>query len=84
MLLMFALPHHAESFSPQTASAATSVQLQTTTKGLATAVVADSWTMVESLPTTMGFVPLESLDWCSKSAIILSCNYPNDSDRCTK
>ncbi|PMD46142.1 glycoside hydrolase family 81 protein [Hyaloscypha variabilis F] len=57
MLLMFALPHHAESFSPQTASAATSVQLQTTTKGLVTAVIADSWTMVENLPTTMGFVP---------------------------
>jgi endo-1,3(4)-beta-glucanase len=56
-LLMFALPHHAESFSPQTASAATSLQLQTTTKGTATAVVADSWTMVENLPTTMGFAP---------------------------
>ena len=56
-LLMFALPHHAESFSPQTASAATSVQMQTTTKGLATAVIADSWTMLETLPTTMGFAP---------------------------
>jgi endo-1,3(4)-beta-glucanase len=56
-LLMFALPHHTESFSPQTASAATIIQLQTTTKGLATAVVADSWNMVESLPTTMGFAP---------------------------
>jgi endo-1,3(4)-beta-glucanase len=56
-LLMFALPHHTESFSLQTASAATNIQLQTTTKGLATAVVADSWTMVESLPTTMGSAP---------------------------
>jgi endo-1,3(4)-beta-glucanase len=56
-LLMFALPHHTESFSPQTASAATNLQLQTTTKGLATAVVADSWTMVENLPTAMGFAP---------------------------
>ena len=56
-LLMFALPHHTESFSPQTASAATNLQLQTTTKGLATAVVADSWAMVENLPTTMGFAP---------------------------
>jgi endo-1,3(4)-beta-glucanase len=54
---MFALPHHTESFSPQTASADTSLQLQTTTKGLATAVVADSWTMVENLPITMGFAP---------------------------
>ncbi len=56
-LLMFALPHHIESFSPQTASAATNLQLQTTTKGLATAVVADSWTMVENLPMTMGLAP---------------------------
>lgn len=57
ILLMFALPHHTESFSPETAFAATNIQLQTTTKGLATAVVADSWTMVENLPTTMGFAP---------------------------
>ena len=56
-LLMFALPHHVQSFSSQTASAATNLQLQTTTKGLATAVVADAWTMVENLPTTMGFAP---------------------------
>jgi endo-1,3(4)-beta-glucanase len=56
-LLMFALPHHVESFFSQTASAATNLQLQTTTKGLATAVVADAWTMVENLPTTMGFAP---------------------------
>lgn len=56
-LVMFALPHHTESFSPQTAAAATNVQLNTTTKGLATAVVADSWTMEENLPTTMGFAP---------------------------
>ena len=56
-LLMFALPHHVQSFSSQTASAATNLQLQTTTKGLATAVVADAWTMVENLPTTMSFAP---------------------------
>jgi endo-1,3(4)-beta-glucanase len=56
-LVMFALPHHIGSFSPQTASAATNVRLNTTTKGQATAVVADSWTMIENLPTTMGFAP---------------------------
>jgi endo-1,3(4)-beta-glucanase len=56
-LVMFARPHYTESFSPKTAAAATNLQLNTTTKGLATAVVADSWTMVENLPTTMGFAP---------------------------
>jgi endo-1,3(4)-beta-glucanase len=56
-LAMFALPHHVESFSPATGSALTSVQLNITTKGVATAVVADSWTLVEDLPTTMGFAP---------------------------
>jgi endo-1,3(4)-beta-glucanase len=56
-LLMFALPHHVESFSPATASALTQLQMQTTTKGNATAVIADSWTLTESLPTTMGFAP---------------------------
>jgi endo-1,3(4)-beta-glucanase len=56
-LLMFALPHHIESFSSGTASGLTQLQLQTTTKGNATAVIADSWTLTESLPTTMGFAP---------------------------
>jgi endo-1,3(4)-beta-glucanase len=56
-LMMFALPHHVESFSQITRSALTTVQLNTTTKGLATAVLADSWTLVESLPTGMGFAP---------------------------
>ena len=56
-LAMFALPHHVESFSSATAATLTSVQLNTTTKGVATAIVADSWTLVENLPTTMGFGP---------------------------
>jgi endo-1,3(4)-beta-glucanase len=56
-LLMFALPHHVESFSPASQSALTSLQLSTTTKGLATAVIADSWTLTESLPISMGFAP---------------------------
>jgi endo-1,3(4)-beta-glucanase len=56
-LTMFALPHHVESFDPTTKSAITTIQLNTTTKGVATAVVADSWTLVEELPITMGFAP---------------------------
>lgn len=56
--LMFALPHHVESFDNDTSRARTAVQLQTTTKGLATAVRRDSWTMVEpNLPTDIGFDP---------------------------
>lgn len=57
-LLMFALPHHVESFAPTTASSSTKIKLQTTTKGVATAIVADSWTLLENdLPTDMGFAP---------------------------
>lgn len=60
-LVMFALPHHVESFDFATSSATTTVQLQTTTKGLATAVLRDAWTMVEeSLPVTIGFAPWNS------------------------
>lgn len=56
-LTMFALPHHIQSMSPRTSSEMTNVQLATTTKGMATAITADSWTMEEILPTTMGFAP---------------------------
>lgn len=57
-LLMFALPHHVEAFDGTTRARLTSLQLSTTTKGLATAVVADSWTMTEdNLPVDMGFAP---------------------------
>ena len=57
-LLMYALPHHVQSFSGNTASRKTALQLQTTTKGIATAIIADSWTLVESnLPTGVGFAP---------------------------
>ena len=57
-LLMFALPHHLSSFDGTTSSQATGINLDTTTKGTATAIVADSWTLVEtSLPTDMGFAP---------------------------
>ena len=57
-LLMFALPHHIQSFDNDTLSGITSMQLQTTTKGMATAVIANCWTLVESnLPTDMCFAP---------------------------
>lgn len=57
-LVMFALPHHVASFDDGTKGCATDLKLQTTTKGVATAVVADSWTMVENdLPTNIGFLP---------------------------
>ncbi|GFG10203.1 putative endo-1,3(4)-beta-glucanase 2 [Aspergillus udagawae] len=57
-LLMFALPHHMESFDASTQSRATSITLRTTTKGQATAVIGEYWTMVEpELPISMGFAP---------------------------
>ncbi|EMC98323.1 glycoside hydrolase family 81 protein [Baudoinia panamericana UAMH 10762] len=57
-LLMFALPHHVSSFSAATSAGITDVQLVTTTKGYATAVLADSWTLVEpNLPIDMDFLP---------------------------
>jgi endo-1,3(4)-beta-glucanase len=61
-LAMMALPHHIQSFDDATRAGVNSTfTLQTTTKGLATAVVADSWTMVEpKLPVNMAFAPWSS------------------------
>ena len=42
-LLMYALPHHTQSFDSATTKHKTKLQLQTTTKGVATAVVADRY-----------------------------------------
>ncbi|KAI5205836.1 endo-1,3-beta-glucanase [Aureobasidium subglaciale] len=54
-LLMFALPHHVQSL---TSGAVTGVKLQTTTKGMATGIVGNSWTLVEPrLPNDIGFAP---------------------------
>jgi len=66
-LLMYALPHHVHSFSLDTAAKVTTMQLQTTTKGVATAVVADYWIMNENLSTSMGFDP-----WRPDSAPVTS------------
>ncbi|KAI0514987.1 glycoside hydrolase family 81 protein [Xylaria bambusicola] len=61
-LLMYALPHHYESFDTATAKATSTVKLQTTTKGMAKAVVADSWTMIEpKMPVSMGFAPWDPI-----------------------
>ncbi|OAX78086.1 hypothetical protein ACJ72_07609 [Emergomyces africanus] len=57
-LLMFALPHHIESFGSATRGALTNLHLQTRTKGRATAILANSWTLVEdNLPVNIGFAP---------------------------
>ncbi|KAJ9634912.1 endo-1,3-beta glucanase [Coniosporium tulheliwenetii] len=57
-LLMYALPHHVQSFDGATAGANVNMVLQTATKGMATAVLRDTWTMVEdNLPIGMGFAP---------------------------
>ncbi len=42
-LLMYALPHHIQSFDSATSKHITNLQLQTTTKGLATAVIANRY-----------------------------------------
>ncbi|KAI2636634.1 glycoside hydrolase family 81 protein [Xylaria nigripes] len=61
-LLMYALPHHYESFDSVTAKATSTIKLQTTTKGMAKAVIADSWTMVEpNMPVSMGFAPWDPI-----------------------
>ncbi|KAJ5170259.1 Glycoside hydrolase family 81 [Penicillium coprophilum] len=57
-LIMFALPHHIQSFDHATKGRITDINLRTTTKGNATAVIGESWTMVEeNLPIDMGFAP---------------------------
>lgn len=62
-LLMYALPHHVDSFDDATHKSITPARLQTTTKGMAVGVVADSWTMVEPhMPVSMGFAPWDPVD----------------------
>ncbi|KAF2819593.1 hypothetical protein CC86DRAFT_131951 [Ophiobolus disseminans] len=58
-LLMYALPHHVESFDQQTKSTVQKdIRLVTTTKGYAQAVLANKITMLEDdLPDTIGFAP---------------------------
>lgn len=57
-LIMYALPHHLQSLDSSTVPYKTSLNLQTTTKGVATAIYADVWTLVEqNLPVDMSFAP---------------------------
>lgn len=57
-LLTYALPHHIQSFDYTTSRSRTKIQLQTTTKGVATAVIGDSWNLVEQdLPIDLSFAP---------------------------
>jgi endo-1,3(4)-beta-glucanase len=56
-LIMFALPHHVQSFDGTTGALKTNITLQTTTKGIATGLLADSWTMIEQLASNMTFAP---------------------------
>ncbi|KAJ5920307.1 hypothetical protein N7516_011165 [Penicillium verrucosum] len=57
-LIMFALPHHVHSFDNSTQGRITDIHLRTTTKGNSTAVIGESWTMVEqNLPIDIGFAP---------------------------
>lgn len=57
-LLMYALPHHVESFDQETKAALQDIKLVTTTKGFAQAVLADHMTMLENdLPDGIGFAP---------------------------
>ncbi|KAI7532770.1 endo-1,3-beta-glucanase [Hortaea werneckii] len=54
-LLMFGLPHHLETLA---SGERTDVVLATTTKGYATGILADSWTLTESeLAVDIGFAP---------------------------
>ena len=74
-LLMFALPHHVQSLSGLTRTGLTGIQLTTTTKGIATAIKGDSWTLQEELPISVGFAPwspeLGNLQKLSPAAIAI-------------
>ena len=60
-LLMYALPHHVASFDSTTSAGLTNIKMRATTKGNATAVLADKFTMVEnSLPVNYGFLPWQN------------------------
>lgn len=61
-LLMFALPHHLNSFTSTTRAAQqNSYQLTSTAKGMMTAVVSDRWMLTEnSLPVNVGWMPVKS------------------------
>lgn len=61
-LLMFALPHHSNSFTDSTKAARrTDYKLTSLAKGMMVAVVSDQWRMREdNLPTKIGWMPVKS------------------------
>lgn len=59
-VLHFALPHHQASFNATTQSTATGIYLQSTTMGKMRAYTALQWTMTETLPTNILFLPSAS------------------------
>lgn len=66
MLLMFALPHHVESFIPEVAARITPIQLMTTSKGMAVGVLSNTFVFKEpDLPVDIGFEP-----WSRKKGTI--------------
>lgn len=57
-LYMYALPHHVDSFDNETTARVQRTHLQTPTKGMATLVRGNDWTMVvRDIPIDMGFSP---------------------------
>ena len=73
-LLMFALPHHVQSFDDNTRAKVEKLTLDTVTKGKAVAVSSDYWVMEEQLPTDMEFAPWrpvgsQSINTLSPSAL---------------
>jgi endo-1,3(4)-beta-glucanase len=58
-LLMFALPHHVQSFDSMMNQYVSNIQLWTITKGKATAVISDRWVMVEHIYSNLNFAPYD-------------------------
>ncbi len=55
------------SFVPETAHGITTLRLQTTTKGIATGIIADAWHLTETLPVDIGFAPWNPVRRCIPS-----------------
>ena len=71
-LVMFALPHHVQSFAANSPSTITNLTLDTTVSGTATAIIADYWVLEEDqLPTSLGFAPWRPSD-SSQSTVNLT------------
>lgn len=60
-LLMFALPHHVQSMSPESRAKLVPLNLRTTTKGVSRAILSNNMTLLESaLPVDIQFYPQTS------------------------